>query len=221
MGVVDLTPIVRSTGLDLDVLAPGLILISSYLLCLPFSLLRTPLQRHVFSVIVSGLQYVAFFDFQGYWQLLGLAVACYFVTVWTRGWKGGPVVVFGMSMGLLAVNHLHRQFFNVTTGRVDHTVPMMILVQKVTNFAWSTYDGTLPARLLTPSQTHRRLDTLPTLSEYMGYIFFYPAFLVGPSFDLKAYLDFINDRPPFGPGASRKGKLGRMVGCIAMALAFF
>ncbi|KAJ3301898.1 lysophospholipid acyltransferase [Blyttiomyces sp. JEL0837] len=193
-----------------DLLAPALILVSSYILCLPFSFLKTPFQKNMFSVLASGIQYLAFFEWDGYLQLLVLSVVCYYATLATRTNKRGPLLLFVMAMGTLSVksvngfvyfvyiSQLYSQVFSSQkVSRVDHTVPMMIVVQKVTNFAWACYDGSRPARELSPHQQKTQIKSPPTLLSFLGFIFFFPGFLVGPSFDFKAYQQYINNDPPF------------------------
>jgi hypothetical protein len=43
---------------------------------------------------------------------------------------------------------LSTQVFSVSTNRFEDTVVMMMLVIKVTSFAWSSYDGTRPDKVI-------------------------------------------------------------------------
>ncbi|KAJ1565227.1 lysophospholipid acyltransferase [Cladochytrium tenue] len=144
MPLLDLAPLANLVGLPETLLAPALILVSAYLLT-PIELLLIPRRaraaRNIFSILASGLQFVAFFD-----------CACV---------------------------------------RVDHTVPMMVLVQKLTNFAWACYDGTRSDKELTPEQKATEIRGWPSLLEFLGFVFYYPSFLVGPSIEYRAYQHFI------------------------------
>ncbi|KAI9349252.1 MBOAT, membrane-bound O-acyltransferase family-domain-containing protein [Zopfochytrium polystomum] len=225
MPIVDVAPLAAVVGLPADLVAPALILLAGYALCLPFSLLRVPppqassqdgnrarptdsvaasslarqrdrviALRNAFSVVASGLLFVCFFDFLGYLQLLILSVTCYYITAATRTTKRGPVIVFVLSLGVLSANQLNFQIFSSTVqhARVDHTVPMMVMVQNVANFAWACYDGTRPDAELSSAQRAGAIRGFPSLLEFLGFIFFFPAFLLGPSNEFHTYKDFVS-----------------------------
>ncbi|KAJ1560476.1 lysophospholipid acyltransferase, partial [Cladochytrium tenue] len=138
MPLLDLAPLAALVGLPEALLAPALILVSAYLLT-PIELLLIPRRaraaRNIFSILASGLQFVAFFDFQGYLQLLLLSIVCYVVTAVTRHKPSGPE--------------------------------------------------------LTPEQKASEIRGWPGLLEFLGFVFYYPSFLVGPSIDYRAYQHFI------------------------------
>ncbi|KAJ3254972.1 Lysophospholipid acyltransferase 1 [Chytriomyces hyalinus] len=62
MGLVDLGPLVSLTGLSADILGPGLALLSSYFLALPFAMLSSAAAKNAFSVAMSGLIFMALFN---------------------------------------------------------------------------------------------------------------------------------------------------------------
>ncbi|KAJ3026645.1 UNVERIFIED_CONTAM: lysophospholipid acyltransferase, partial [Siphonaria sp. JEL0065] len=78
-------------------------------------------------------------------------------------------------------------------------------------FAWSVYDGTRPSRELSKTQQSLKIDTtrFPSLIDYLGFIFFYPAFILGPSFDFQTYNDFINGTGDFKLPSTQKMLPGR------------
>ncbi|KAI8621631.1 MBOAT, membrane-bound O-acyltransferase family-domain-containing protein [Chytriomyces sp. MP71] len=215
MGILDLSPLQEATGLSVDVLGPGLALFSAYLLALPFSLVRSAAGKHLFSVAASGLLFTALFNVQGFVQLLALAALTYGLSLTNPKSSNTPVVVLTISLLVLALNHLNAQFFkDELSPRFDQTVPMMIAVQKMATFAWSVYDGTKEDRVgvtpasfslkspqfahqaLSPTQKSQKItqNVLPTFIEYLGFIFFYPSFILGPSFHFNVYKDFVLQR---------------------------
>ena len=46
-------------------------------------------------------------------------------------------------------------------------------------------------------QNHYKITVFPSLVKFLGYIFFFPSFLIGPSFQFKDYDDFIEEKAPF------------------------
>ncbi|KAJ3413171.1 lysophospholipid acyltransferase [Chytridiales sp. JEL 0842] len=219
MGLVDITSLSDSVGLPADMLGPGIILASSYILAIPYSMLKTPLQRNLFSIVTSGLQYVAFFDAHGYAQLLILSLICYYVTMFTHRSKSGPIVIFVIAMAMLSFNHLNTMLA-LKASKMDHTVPMMVIVQKVTGFAWACHDGTRSDEDLSDEQKTRVIRKYPSILDFLGFIFFYPAFLVGPSFDFQGYQQFIHDLPPFKNNVHPPlaGRLLKTLECFVVAV---
>jgi lysophospholipid acyltransferase len=50
---------------------------------------------------------------------------------------------------------------------------------------------------LSEDQKPHLVRKFPNVLDFLGFIFFYPAFLVGPSFDFSAYQSFIRDEAPY------------------------
>ncbi|KAJ3400835.1 hypothetical protein CcCBS67573_g08020 [Chytriomyces confervae] len=198
MGLVDLGPLVSLTGLSADILGPGLALLSSYFLALPFAMLSSAAAKDAFSVAMSGLIFMALFNVHGLVQLLALSSACYFVSIRFRNSSRMPVFVLILSMAVLGMNHLNAQFFqDELSPRFDQTVPMMVAVQKMATFAWSIHDGTKSDTKLSKTQKSLKISTVPSILQYLGFIFFYPSFILGPSFHFNTYNDFVNTSGQF------------------------
>lgn len=107
---------------------------------------------------------------------------------------GGPYmpwINFVFQMGLLSVNQITRQFLN-DPGVIDVTGAQMVLVMKLTAFAWNVADGKLPEKDLSEYQKERALKELPPLLDYAGYVLFFPALFAGPAFDYVDYRRWID-----------------------------
>lgn len=102
-------------------------------------------------------------------------------------------------MLFLCINHLHAQFFvDFDPTVVDITGAQMVLVMKLSSFAWSYRDGQLyhkdVARFnseLNTFQKSRAILKHPSFLSFMGYVFFYATIVTGPSFDYADYERFI------------------------------
>lgn len=60
----------------------------------------------------------------------------------------------------------------------------MVLIMKLHALAWNYHDGHVKPELLTETQKERAVYKLPELLDYAGYVFFFPAILTGPAFDV-------------------------------------
>ena len=108
-----------------------------------------------------------------------------------------PFVNFAFLMGHLGCNHIVAQWLSYDgtvplNNQIDITSSQMVLVMKLTSFAWSYYDGTQTSKedfetYLTRDQQSRAVREHPSLLRFYAYAFFYPTLLTGPSFD---FVDF-------------------------------
>ncbi|KAI1354570.1 membrane-bound O-acyltransferase domain-containing protein 1 [Xylaria sp. FL0043] len=102
-----------------------------------------------------------------------------------------PWIAFVFLMGHMAVNQLSRQFAG-NPSAVDITGAQMVMVMKLSAFAWNVFDGTLPEDQLSDHQKDRRILKLPGLLDYAGYVLFFPSLLAGPAFDYNEYRAWID-----------------------------
>lgn len=70
----------------------------------------------------------------------------------------------------------------------------MIAVCKFTSFSMNYKDGGKDKEKLSEHQYQNRIVELPSMFEYVSYIFFYASVLVGPYVEYKAFDDFMNKR---------------------------
>ncbi|KAI1454954.1 MBOAT family protein [Annulohypoxylon moriforme] len=102
-----------------------------------------------------------------------------------------PWIAFVFLMGHMAVNQLTRQFAD-NPAEIDITGAQMVLVMKLSAFAWNVADGTLPEDQLSDFQKSRRILQLPSLINYAGYVLFFPSLLTGPAFDYNEYRGWLD-----------------------------
>lgn len=168
-------------------------MVSTFLISYPLGALltRIPATRpniaHLYSIFISVF-YI--------WPLLGMGAGLghllldctvtYGLVVAGRGSKM-PWIVFGFVMTHLLLLHTHRTMFGLAEGEADITFPMMMMVQKLTMFAWNVHDGRSKVEDLDASQLATRLSHVPSPLPFLGYCFFFPSFLAGPTFDYATY----------------------------------
>lgn len=63
---------------------------------------------------------------------------------------------------------------------MDGTTSLMMVVPKYTYFAFY--------------YSQRKIKDIPILLEFLGFTFFYPTTVVGPTLDFQTYQDFIHKR---------------------------
>ena len=80
---------------------------------------------------------------------------------------------------------------------IEYTGPLMILVIKLSNYAWACYDGDKKGDKLTVEQASTALEKTPSIISYLGYVFFFGGFFIGPAFEFKDYNSFILKQAPF------------------------
>lgn len=63
---------------------------------------------------------------------------------------------------------------------------------KLSAYAWNIADGRLPRESLTKYQQFNMLHRSPSILSFLGYVFYFPALFVGPSFDYAEYERWLN-----------------------------
>ncbi len=79
----------------------------------------------------------------------------------------------------------------------DYGAPLMILVIKLSNFAWACHDGARDPDALSEDQRRYAVRGTPDVLDFFGYLFFFGGFFIGPAFEFRDYQDYINRRAPF------------------------
>ncbi|KAF1957330.1 MBOAT-domain-containing protein [Byssothecium circinans] len=151
---------------------------------------KDPWKKNLFSVGVSLFYLVGLFDlWGGLATLLTSAYGTYLIASRINS-PYMPWINFVFQMGYMSINHIVRQRIN-DPSRTDITGAQMVLVMKLTAFAWNVQDGRLPDSELSDFQKEHAIRTLPSLIDYTGYVFFFPALMGGPAFDYCDYSRYI------------------------------
>ncbi|OTB08472.1 hypothetical protein M426DRAFT_317095 [Hypoxylon sp. CI-4A] len=173
-------------------------LIFSFLISYPLAglLKRVPDTRPHYKnlfIIGGGLFYLVglYSLWSGIRTLFISAAGTYALAYYLRTSAYMPWLAFVFLMGHMAVNQLSRQFAD-NPAAVDITGAQMVLVMKLSAFAWNVADGTLPEDQLSDFQKSRRILELPTLLDYAGYVLFFPSLFAGPAFDYNEYRGWID-----------------------------
>lgn len=185
-----------SSGIDEATLKLAICLFISF----PFDAILKRLPDHKTTLkccyIVSVSAFYLFGILNIYDGFRTLFISTMFTYLITRFYKSKfmPYLNFVFVMGHLATNHIYSQFFNTYDSRkIDITGAQMVLVMKLTSFAWSYHDGSYcKDEELSEYQKTKAIKSHPTLLQFVAYAFFYPSLLTGPSFDYADFESWLN-----------------------------
>lgn len=129
---------------------------------------------------------------QGAFELLAVSVVTWIIVkIGRKSWGSGmPWAVFAVVMGHLTYNNVQTYRNGTSRDVIDIAGSQMVLVMKLTSFAWSAYDGGRPISELDQTQKQSSLVEIPSLLNFLGYCFFFPSILAGPSFTYSSYSSF-------------------------------
>ncbi|KNZ60774.1 hypothetical protein VP01_1502g3 [Puccinia sorghi] len=217
-----LDSISASVGVPKDILKLlGLLLLSTPL-SIPLASFKSR-SIHIYSILCSTIFLLGVFHLTSGWIQLVLTSFATWLTLKIRlnskSLKSNtPWWIFFGLLGHLTINHARRLFWNVSPDTVEITGSQMVLVMKLSTFAWNVYDGQQPSDRLDAYQRSTAIKELPGLLEFFGYCFFFPSLLVGPAIPFSEYSKFAARRD-LGL-ASLPGRGAHAVRKIATGLLF-
>ncbi|KAJ3353712.1 lysophospholipid acyltransferase [Entophlyctis luteolus] len=215
---VFLNGLARQIKMPLDVLKGGFMLTSAYFFTGFFVMIPSRFQSlcHLFSVIASCTLYLSLFSLEGFVELLGMCLLVYIGARTFRSNPWMPWLLFFYAMSHFCIRLFIVQILTTNAKKFDATTPMMVLVIKLTSFAWNVYDGSKPEKEIIPELRSKTVKVFPALLEFFGFVFFFASFLVGPAFDFNDYREYIS-----GQGVFSKPKSGKQPSRILPALKAF
>ncbi|PRP78111.1 membrane-bound O-acyltransferase [Planoprotostelium fungivorum] len=164
----------------------------SYPLAYFYIKLPTTNSRHWYGITISFFFLCCIFDlYGGYLHVLASSLFNYVASKYLRH-QGRlmPWIITVVTMIHLVWLHAGRQFFYITSPEViEITGTSMVLVMKLSAYAWNVHDG-ITKEELTPYQEEKKLSEVPPLLEYLGFVFYFPGLMVGPSIEYMDYRKF-------------------------------
>ncbi|KAI9351357.1 MBOAT, membrane-bound O-acyltransferase family-domain-containing protein [Obelidium mucronatum] len=160
--------------------------------------------RHAFSILASSILYISLFQLGDFLEILAMISVVYIVTLTFRNKPWMPVLVFVYAMTHFCYRLFILQVVSlVHEEHIDPATPMMIMVIRLTSFAWSVYDGSLESEQVIPVLLPKVVTEFPTLLEFLGFAMFFVTFITGPALDFNDYRDFIRRQGAFSSIPSR------------------
>ncbi|KAJ0410282.1 hypothetical protein P43SY_002614 [Pythium insidiosum] len=221
----ELAKLSESAGFPLDQLRFILCLFAAYPLAWLQRRLPSATIKHVFNIVI-GIG-TAQFVYSAGWLHSFLSAMVTYGLVKFAPVRYMPYIVFVANMAFVAALHIYRMTVDYMGWSMDSTGSQMLLLIRLTSFAFNYYDGAVEASMAikdsdSPSQikikqSRRALavSQLPTLLEFLGYTYCFTTFLAGPSFEYREYIDSIN-----GSKFIYKGQIRRISSLGAAASKF-
>ena len=155
--------------------------------------------KNAYIVAVSLLYLVGLFDLWAGIRTLFISAATVYAFAYYLDSSLMPWLSFIFLMGHMSLNHIYRHRINAPE-LVDITGAQMVLVMKLSAFAWNVHDGRLKEKDITDFQKEHRLTQMPGLLDYAAYVLFFPGLMAGPAFDYIEFKRYIEtsmfDLPP-------------------------
>ncbi|XP_070565265.1 lysophospholipid acyltransferase 2-like [Ptychodera flava] len=182
--------------LPVDKATVPVILVLAIVLAIPYRIFLHPSRvdattRHIVAIGL-GFYFSYYLHSWGIVILLVKAVLCYILMVYLNP-TYMPKVVFAVAMGTLTVVNF-REFLHDSPGN-SVVRALMIFTAKITSLAWSVHDGF--ARDTTRHsdlQSKKVVRRIPSVLEYISYLFHFQGLAIGPFCFYKDYIDFIEGR---------------------------
>nr|CAI5851132.1 unnamed protein product [Callosobruchus analis] len=131
----------------------------------------------------------------GYWNYGRDMYHCVFTIFFTyctllllKGTAISVAVTFVFSFLYLLIGYFYS---STDSYDINWTLPQCILVLRLIGVAYDYYDGHQPLDTLSAESKKLALQKRPSLLEIFGHSFFPAAFIVGPQFPMKRYLEFV------------------------------
>ncbi|GJP38643.1 hypothetical protein CLOM_g23074 [Closterium sp. NIES-68] len=187
-------------GAQIGITPTTLISLVSPLLSIPCCFLlrgiASPAYRHLCAAL-TGLLLALYAFGPTIWGHYAVLVAFTYAAMALHRRRCGFITLVGTFAYLLACHIIYASGKARKDQGIDFAGTLMMVTLKLTSSAFDYQDGMylVDADLPTPQRgTHRHLKTLPSVSQYMGYIFCGGLHLTGPFFELRPYLDWAENR---------------------------
>ena len=169
-------------------------------ICIPLSFISTfcfkKMGRLIFNMVIGLIIQIILFDV----AFLNVFIACsvvYFLLRFTK-LHGGPVL-FSLFGYLMLVHIFHFIYYKQDLDFGASPFLFMFAIAKITFFTYAVRERKVnPARFV--NQYHRYCITdekFPNYLEFLSYIYFFPSAIYGPCFQIKDYLNYINNKEEY------------------------
>ncbi|EYB99497.1 hypothetical protein Y032_0122g1082 [Ancylostoma ceylanicum] len=194
-GATFLQPIAKHYGVQVDKINFVLCMFSSLFLAYVYKRFMAPgavsRQMRVLFPPLVGISFCFFCFGRASKHLLANCLLNYAIMYFAPP-KHVHRLVFAFCMCYLLFIHFYRWLI-LTSYYLDITGPMMVAVQKITTLAFSLHDGRVKKKEeLSELQKREAIIELPSLSEYVSFIFNFQTALTGPVNFYSDYLAFID-----------------------------
>ena len=146
-------------------------------------------RKHAFSIISTTILILIVYSPRALVENVTIMLVVYLIQLFFRTKKWSPVLSFGVAMAMMTRVHYKMQ---VLQDPLDYSAVTMILLIKLTSFAFCAYDGTRPNTELDQYQQEFAIREYPSLLEYFGYMMFFNGSFIGPAFEFQHCHKFVH-----------------------------
>jgi lysophospholipid acyltransferase len=114
-----------------------------------FNKLSSPSSKHLFSILATAFTFWILFEPLEWIQLLLISVATYFMALPLARLKYGPSAILVFLLAVLGANHYYLQIVLDNSQVMIYSTPMMVLVMKLSSFAYGVGDAVKDKRCYT------------------------------------------------------------------------
>ncbi|MCQ2816817.1 MAG: hypothetical protein MJ252_06085 [archaeon] len=178
-------------------------LIMIMIFCTPLGmfshLLRNPTVRLYYNLIFGLLFQYLIFGFEGMIHVLISTVVTYlFMKYWGR--TKSPFILVFYTFSHLSFLHIQRMFAPSDWKISYPDTVYMLTMLKFTSMAFSYADGGEEQEKKLVNLHHKvmRIKELPSFTEVLSFVYFYPTCIIGPHIEFKDYIDYTYLRGRYG-----------------------
>ncbi|TYZ65735.1 hypothetical protein PybrP1_011996 [[Pythium] brassicae (nom. inval.)] len=200
-------------GFPVDQLRAALCLFAAYPLAMLLRTLPTPSAKHWMNICV-GLA-MAQLVYGSEWLHSFASALVTYALVRFAPTRQAPYIVFVFNMAYVAALHVYRMSVDYMGWSMDCTASQMLLLIKLTSFAFNCHDGAVaaattvrasdPPAVAKMKQSCQRfaLAAMPSLLQFFGYVYGFTTFIAGPAFEYREYLNSVEGTAFVFNGARR------------------
>ncbi|KAI9286153.1 membrane bound O-acyltransferase [Umbelopsis sp. AD052] len=192
-----LDPYFDQAGKAMDMPPDHLKIVFSIFMTYPYAYLynrlpNNPNIKHLYSIVLTCVTMLWFHRiYEGFAHIIVSSIITLVVTKYYKD-KRMPWVNFVLLMIHMSISHIQRQRQgHLGDDQFDHTGPQMVLVIKLTSFAFNVFDATQPSEKLTDYNKTMMVREFPSVIEYYGWVLFFGGFIAGPANEYMDYKRFV------------------------------
>lgn len=149
----------------------------------------SPTIHHIYSICVSTLLTFIAFGWTSVVNTYIMAIVMWgFIKYFSpikELWK--VIFVWIFSLGYLSIVQLYALWYYWLEWNTTGTCVLMVLVIKLTTVTWDIYDFNCESY----SKNELKVDKIPSLLEWLGWVFMIPGFMTAPVMRYKEYENFV------------------------------
>ena len=118
-------------------------------------------------------------------------IPVYIIMKYIKNKKLGARICFALNISYLVFLHIKRMIDNYLGYDLDFSSLQMVLTIKFTTFAFSISNAYDEEYKTSEYTEKHKIKQFPSILEFFGYTFFFPAYFSGPALEFNDYMNFV------------------------------